>query len=255
LELNAISDSLSATSLLISEKAREKPLEDDTVYSRQNLLAVTPKTLESIVLSKALPLVQASPGGCYVEIDGEAIKKRRQELGLSIGDMAKMVGISRRTLYGYERRLARASVTVAYNLIYILGIPVAKPVNVFQRTHRQPKFHLLTRAKRAIARSVLLNRIFSKFARYPITAVKRAPFDFVMQLPEEKMKVIGGLAGDKELQLDRRVDEILSVSEVIQAHPVLITEGQKPTNRKILCIKSDQVSSIRNLGDYIANST
>jgi putative transcriptional regulator len=125
LELTAMSERVSASSLLISEKVREKPLEDDTVYSRYNVLAVTKKTFENIVLRKVYPLIQAGPGGYYVEIDAEAIKRRRQKLGLSIGELAQMMGTSTRTVYSYERGMAKASVSAAYNLICILGIPVA----------------------------------------------------------------------------------------------------------------------------------
>ncbi|MBS7633499.1 helix-turn-helix domain-containing protein [Candidatus Bathyarchaeota archaeon] len=215
LELKAISKCISAVYLLISMKAREKPLEDDTVYSRYALFAVTPKTFESIMLHNVFPLIQAGPGGCYVEIDCDAIRRRRQELGMSIGDMAKKIGISRRTLYGYEHGMAKASVATAYNLVYTLGIPVARPVNIFEKAKHQHKRCFLTKAKLAIAKNSLLSKVFRKFARYPITVVRKAPFDFVLSIPEEEVKIVGGVADSKEGTLDRRVDEILSVSTVI----------------------------------------
>ncbi|MEM3641098.1 MAG: transcriptional regulator, partial [Candidatus Bathyarchaeia archaeon] len=87
MELRIISENVSASSLFISEKTREKPLEDDTVYLRFNVFAVTLKTFENIVLRKIYPLIQAGPGGYYVDIDGETIKRRRQELGLSVGEI------------------------------------------------------------------------------------------------------------------------------------------------------------------------
>jgi len=253
LELKGVSECFSAASLIISEKAREKPLEDDTVYSRYNVLAVTQKTFENIVLRKINPLIQAGPGGYYVEIDSDAIKRRRQELGLSVGEIAEMIGISRRTLYGYERGMAKASVTAAYNLVWTLGIPVAKSINVFGKSIKQrPCF--LSKARYAIARSKLLHKIFRQFARYNITTVKKAPFDFVITVPEEKMKIIGGIARDKERELNRRVNEILSVSKVVQAHPILITEGRKPSNDDILCIREEELSKIKTPEDLIINA-
>ncbi|MEM3700863.1 MAG: helix-turn-helix domain-containing protein [Candidatus Bathyarchaeia archaeon] len=248
-ELKIISKYISAASVLVSEKTREKPLEDDTVYSRYNVFAVTPKTFENIVLRNIHPLIQAGPGGYYVEIDWEAVKKRRQELGLSVGEMAEMVGISRRTLYGYERGLAKASVTAAYNLIYTLGIPVAKSVNIFEKSKEQRKC-FLARAGHAIVRNKLLQRIFRKFARYNITAVKKAPFDFVVTVPE-KMRIIGGVASNNEKELNKRVDEIISVSRIVKAHPILITEGRKPTNKDIACIYKEEIAKIKNPEDLI----
>jgi putative transcriptional regulator len=249
-ELKVISQCLSAASLLIGEKTHEKPLEDDTVYSRYDILVVTSKTFENIVLRKAHPLIQAGPGGYYVEIDHESIKRRRQELGLSVGEMAEMIGTSRRTLYGYERGMAKASVTAAYNMIWILGIPVANPINVFERSTYQRKCFLST-AKLAIARNKLLRRIFRKLARCRITTVKKAPFDFVILFPDEEIRIIGGVADSRELGLNRRVDEILSFSKVAKAYPILITEEREPSNKDISCICREEMSKIKNPEDLI----
>jgi len=252
IELKVISSRVSAASLMIGEKTREKPLEDDTVYSRYDVLAVTQKTFENIVLREIYPLIQAGPGGYYVEIDGVTIKRRRQKLGLSIGELAEMVGTSRRTLYGYERGLAKASVSATYKLICVLGIPMAKPINVFKKSKNQSG-RFLTTAKRAITKNKLLQKIFRKLAHYNIVAVKKAPFDFLIDAKEGKMTIIGGITNNKEQELNRRVNEILSVSRVVQAHPILITEGQKPPNKDIFCICSEDLSKIRNPEDLIAN--
>ncbi len=240
LDLAVISKHFSAMSILISKKAREKALEDDTVYSRYHLLAVTQRTFEDMLLRRTFPLVQAGPGGYYVEIHGEAVKERRQDLGLSVGELAEMTGVSRRTLYSYERGTAKASVSAAYNLICILGIPVARPIDIFKKSRSQARSFLIT-AKHAICRSKLLQRVLKRLARYNITTVKKAPFDFLLDVPEEKVRIIGGVIGKKERQLDRRANEILSVSRVIQAHPILITEGEKPLNNDILCIHGEEL--------------
>jgi putative transcriptional regulator len=251
-ELMDVSECFSAASIVISEKSREKPLEDDTVYSRYDVFAVTLKTFEDIVLRQVYPLIQAGPGGYYVEIDGEAIKRRRQELGLSAGDMAEMVGISRRTVYGYERGMAKASVSAAYRLVWALGIPVAKPVDIFEKPKKRRKC-FLSKARRAISGNKLLQKMFRKFVGYEITAVRRAPFDFVITVPEGKMRIVGGVAGEKERELDRRVDEILSVSRVAKAHPVLVTEGKKFTDKDICCIGKEELLRAKTPEDLLAN--
>ena len=253
-ELQAIGESFSAASLLISKEAREKPLEDDTVYTRHDILAVTPKTFENVVLHNAPPLVQANPGGYYVEIDGEALKLRRQKLGLSVREIAEIAGISRRTLYGYERGLAKSSVAAAYKLVWALGIPVARPINILAKPSTQRKYCILSTAKRMFAKNKFWHRVFQRFSKWHVTAVKRAPFDFVISLPEESTRIIGGMANEKESGLSQRVDEILSVSKVVQANPVLITEGHGTMVKDIPCISSDDVAKIRNPEDLIASA-
>jgi putative transcriptional regulator len=254
-ELNDISKSISATSIMISQNAREKPLEEDTVYSRYNISAITPKTFENIVFRKTYPLIQAGPGGYYVEIDGPAIKRRRQQLGLSVGKVAEMIGTSRRTLYGYERGMAKASVTVAYNIICTLGIPVAKPSNVFERPAKEHRCLLLTTARRVIAKNRILMKVFMKFNNYGVTTVRKAPFDFIMTVPKEKTRIIGGVADDKELHLERRVDEILSVSRIVQAHPILVIDRLRLPNKNIRCVDSKELFETKNPKDLIGTVT
>ena len=62
-ELQKISGCLSAMPLIVGEKTRRKPLEDDTVYTRYDVCAITAKTLEDMFLRGVHPLVEAGPGG------------------------------------------------------------------------------------------------------------------------------------------------------------------------------------------------
>jgi predicted transcriptional regulator len=251
-ELKAIASHLSAASLVISQKTHDKTLADDTVYSRYAVFVITEKTIKNIALQTANPLIYAGPGGYFVEIDGALIEKRRKELGLSIGKLAEMIGVSRRTLYGYERSMTKASVSSAYNLAKTLGIPVAKPINVLEKT-RKPRQCLIVKAKHAIATQPLLQKIFKKFAFCDISAFQKAPFDFIMNPPNEKCMIIGSIAVNGEKQFDNRMKETLSVCRVINGHPLLITEKHKPFNRNIACVCIDELSAMQTPEDLIAS--
>ena len=65
-------------------------------------------------------------------------------------------------------------------------------------------------------------------------------------------RIIGGIANKKEAELDRRVNEIISVSRVTQARPILITEDQQRPEKDILYISSEDVSRIKNPKDLLA---
>jgi putative transcriptional regulator len=254
-ELKIIAGSVSAASLIISQKTHGKPLEDDTVYSRHAIFVVTEKTIKNIALRTANPLVYAGPGGYFVEIDGTLVEKRRKELGLSVGKLAEMVGVSRRTLYGYERGMTKASVSSAYNLAKTLGLPVAKPINVLEKTQKQRQY-LLMKAEYAIAgQSLLLKvfKVFRKFALCDISPVRKAPFDFVMNVPNEKYVIVGDVAMNDERHLGRRMEETLSVCRVVNAHPVLITEKRKPLSKDISCVCMDELSAMHTPEDLIAS--
>jgi len=250
-ELRVIAGRMSVVPLVISNKTHDKPLEDDTVYSRYSVYVVTTKTLKNIAFQTGFPLVNAGPGGYFVEIDGALIEKRRKELGLSIGKLAEMVGVSRRTLYGYERCMAKASVSSAYNLEKVLGAALAKPVNVLKNTRKQ-HVCLLSRAKRAFSSSLFLQRVFRKFAFCDISTIQKAPFDFVINVPENKCVILGAVLADGEVILDERTEEILSVSRVVNAHPVLITEKKQACRGDLLCVCAEEIATMRSPMDLVS---
>jgi putative transcriptional regulator len=251
-ELRKISGCFSATSIIIGEKTRRKPLEDDTVYSRYNICAVNLKTLEDAVLHEMRPLVEAGPGGYYIKVDGKLIRKHRQKLGLSVGKMAEMMGISRRTLYGYEREMAKASVSAAYKLEWVLGIPVVQLIDVFQPISQDAGF--LAKAKRRIVKHRFLQMVFGKFAQFDFKATQtdKAPFDFIAQCPEESLKIVGGVADKQERNVDQRADEIISVGKVVNAQPVFITDGEKIPNNNIPLIHSEDLMKMHAPEDFLA---
>jgi len=251
-ELQTISKCFSATRLIIGEKTRRKPLEDDTVYSRYNIYAINPKTLENVVLRGMYPLVEAGPGGYYIKLDGNLIRERRQERELSVGKMAEMMGISRRTLYGYERGMAKASVSAAYKLEWVLGIPVVQFIDVLQPTSHGAGF--FAAAKRIIVKYRSLQTVFRKFAQFDfrVAYTGRAPFDFIAQCSGKELKIIGGVADKKERNVDPRTEEIISLGKVINAQPVFITDGEKIPNNNIPLIHHEDLVKMRGPEEFIA---
>jgi putative transcriptional regulator len=236
-ELQKISGCFSALPLIVGEKMRRKPLEDDTVYTRYDVCAINAKTLEDMFLRGVDPLVEAGPGGYYIKLDGTLIRKRRQELGLSVGELAEMVGISRRTLYGYENEMAKASVSAAYKLEWILGAAVVQTKDVFQGPEM---VCFLAKARHIIAKHRRLKAVFRKFSQFDfkVTFTGRAPFDFIARCPEKGLKIIGGVADYGERNLGQRIREVKSLGEVIGAHAVFISyEGSQDEGVPLICHK------------------
>jgi putative transcriptional regulator len=251
-ELKVIADRVSAAALVVSQRTHEHLLEDDTVYTRYSVCVVTPKTLRNVAEQTAFPLVYAGPGGYAVEVDGALVEQRRKELGFSMGKLAELVGVSRRTLYGYERGMAKASVASAYNLAKALGVPVAKPIDVLQRTEKQCQC-LLHKSKRALEERQMLKKVFCNFAYCDISHVHLAPFDFVLNVPDERLVVLGAVAAGWEKFLNERVDEILSICRVIGAHPVLVTAKTVPSAKDILCVRLDELSEMHSVEELVAS--
>ena len=252
LELQAISSHFSGTPLFMSDKARERQLEDDTVYTRYDIYAVTLKTLEDVVARGMQPLVEAGPGGYYARLDGEAIRNRRMKLGFSIGKLAEQMRISRRTLYGYERGMVKASVSAAYNLEWILGIPVVRSIDIFKPV--PPNAGFFAAAKRLIIRNRFLRTVLKRLIKchFKVAATPRAPFDFIAQPPNQNVNIIGGVAYRGEKNIDERVKEILSISDIVNAQPLFITHGKLVPSSDIPWIRSDDLEKIQLATDLVS---
>src|SRR3989304_3787051 len=61
-ELRIIAGRVSAASLVISQQTHGKPLEDDTVYSRNAVFVVTERTIKNIAQQTATPGHEDGPG-------------------------------------------------------------------------------------------------------------------------------------------------------------------------------------------------
>ena len=238
--------------MLICEKTRGKPLEDDTVYSRYGVGAFTLKTLEDFLLNNAGPLIEAGPGGYYAQLDGEVIRKKRMERGLSIGKMAELMGVSRRTLYGYERGMAKASVSVAYKLEWGLGMPVVKPVNVFEFSKQTDGF--FAAAKRMITESRFMQFVIRKLLQFnfAVFQVGRAPFDFVAKAPKGETSILGAIVNEKDPNLGARSEEIISVSKIVEAQPIFVTDSRRVTVGNVPLLRLKDFEKIKCCEDLMA---
>ncbi len=251
-ELRTVAGFFGGAALFVCDKAKDRPLEDDTVYSRYGVFAISPGTLEDVIKRGFQPLVIAGPGGYYAALDGEAIRRRRLKLGLSMGKLAESLGVSRRTLYGYERGMAKASVSAAYKLEWLLGVPVVEPIDILTPAHRTRSF--LTVAKQVLVRNRLLHRVLKwlRRCRFEAFPAKKAPFDFVAECPETKLSLVGGVACSSDRNLDARMKEILSVSNIVGARSVFITDGRQIPENDIPLVYHEELAKMKNPKDLMA---
>ncbi len=101
-DLEVISRHLGGIPLIVGERAREAELERGAVYVRYGIYAISPATLYDYFVEKIPPLVYASPGGLYVNINGDALRELREQRNMSLGDLGQVLGVSRRTISKYE---------------------------------------------------------------------------------------------------------------------------------------------------------
>ncbi|HEY9245694.1 MAG TPA: transcriptional regulator, partial [Candidatus Methanoperedens sp.] len=134
-EMQFLSSHLQGHSLIIGEKTRDHSLEGGVVYLRFGIPAFDISTLEDYFIENIPPLIYAAHGGLYVNIDGSSLKDERIRKNISLGALASLLGVSRRTISKYEQGEMAASVDLALKLEEIMDRGFAVAVELFAQVH------------------------------------------------------------------------------------------------------------------------
>jgi putative transcriptional regulator len=135
-DLEVISRHLGGVPLIIGERARDAELERGAVYVRYGIYAISPSTLYDYFVELTPPLVYASPGGLYVNIDGEVLRDLREKRSMSLGDLGQVLGVSRRTISKYESGMG-TTLDVAIRIEEFFNTGVVRSINLI--LHEPPK--------------------------------------------------------------------------------------------------------------------
>lgn len=128
-ELKVLSRFLDGSPLLVGQRSSSHRLEEGVVYARQGIPAVNLETMRDLVLEGVPPMAYSAPGGYYVNIDGDVLKRARQERNLSLGELAEVARSSRRTISMYEEGMS-AMVDAALRLEEFLQVELVEPIDL-----------------------------------------------------------------------------------------------------------------------------
>ena len=149
-DIELISRLLGGIPLIVGERAREAELERGAVYVRYGIYAVSPATLYDYFVEKIPPLVYASPGGLYVNINGDALKDLREKRNMSLGDLGNVLGVSRRTISKYESGMG-TTLDVAIRIEEFFNTGVVESIDLIR--HEKPKAMAAKRRPAHISRA------------------------------------------------------------------------------------------------------
>jgi len=135
-DIELISRLLGGIPLIVSERARDAELERGAVYVRYGIYAISPATLYDYFVEKIPPLVYASPGGLYVNINGDVLKDLREKRNMSLGDLGHVLGVSRRMISKYESGMG-TTLDVAIRIEEFFDTGVVEAIDLV--LHEPPK--------------------------------------------------------------------------------------------------------------------
>lgn len=242
-EMKKLTRVLNVNPIVVGERFKCDFLERGVVYTRYGLPVINLATFYDFIVDGIFPYIYSAPGGYYVKLDGERIKEAREKLGISTGEMAKRLGVSRRTLKKYEEGID-TSLSVAAKIEEMLGTFALKQIDLLnfvddemeegETCFEGEEGEILDRL-RVIGLSV-----------YP---VKQAPFDAVSSVEERRI-----LTGIKQVRgIEKRARLLGKISETLEAKAAYITNKDCKINiGSVVFVLREELYSISSPKDFIS---
>jgi len=203
--MNTVSSYIGAVPVIIAEKAGNK-LENNVLYTRFDLYTLNFDTFVNSIKNK-FPFVRRTQAGFTVSIDGDKLKKKREEKGYSLNYLSKKVGVTSRMIDKYEKGDSEITVSKAMKIHNIFGSNVFNEINIFSANNKME------------------GRYDSDFSKkysdlgFEAADTKKTPFDIIAKKDNE---LILTSIGDKT----RR--DFSSLSKLLDADNLIIFNKKKP---------------------------
>ena len=232
-ELLSISRFLDGVPVVVGRRSCSSLLEDDVVYFRYGVPIMTYETLKNY-LQGMPPLITAAPGGFYVNIDGEMFHRMRNEMGYSVGHLARVAGVSRRAIRMYEEG-ERATIEVAERLAELMGTDFIKPINLWEEVWKEE-----VELRREINNEML--RIVEKMGAF-IFPTHRSPFHAISEMLNERI-----IVGIKERRIEEKARLIANISKVAERDSVIFMEHfSKEKIEGVPVVNKEELRRIRDM--------
>jgi len=206
-EMKKVSSYITASPIIIAEKAGLN-LENNVVYSRFGIFTLNIETFKNSIENK-LPFISRSKAGLTAFVSGDKLKKKREQLGLSLNSLSKKLGVSSRMITRYESGSQEITLKKAFKLYDLFGGDVFNKINLFDSS-LTPETNVKT-------------DITKKYTQLGFDAsdVKKAPFSVIAKKEKEIILTEVGDKANPNLQ---------PLSKMIDAHDLVIFRKKKPKN-------------------------
>jgi putative transcriptional regulator len=251
-QLKLLSHALPAAVVLVGEQTRKGKVEDNTLYERYGIPAVSYNTLKGALLNDVFPVVYAKRGGFYVHLNGEKIKDERKKSLLSLGALAETLGVSRRAIYEYERNEMDSTLETALRLEELLKTSITVPFNILslnaenEFTNESDKTRPLDDELEAS-----VSRVLSDLGLKVVWS-KGTPFDAITYTQQKSDLVVTGIGYASERKVQSRIQAVGSFSSVVRSlamfvldHPRSAIVGRVPV------VSTDELESMDDASELL----
>lgn len=217
-ELKTLAEALGASPLLIGERSGSGDIEEGIVYSRFSVPIICMSTLNDLLCENVPPFIFAAPGGLYVKLDSELLRSLRDEKNISLGTLADIAGVSRRTIQMYESGMG-AMIEAALRLEEYLETPILLPVDPLgykPEVAERPKLDM----NKYDPFTQEIFRVLTHIG-YSIRPTQKAPFEALTV--DRDVLILTGL-GQDESKIKEKARVVHDISQITGRESVIFIE-------------------------------
>ncbi len=219
--------------------------EEDVIYRRYGVVAVNLNTLRKIL--QGMPIfVMSERGGYYVKISQENLRRIRVQKNYSLGDLADLLGVSRKAVYEYERSRCKVFLEVARRLYDLFGWNIIEPINVFEEAS---KYKLDEDEKFEVRKEVRVACKRFEGLGFKILLTRYAPFDFLARY--KSCKFLAEV--NKEVEIEK-LSLLNCVSKILRSYAVVITRKGSDAGysmKRVSIVQESLLKEFENAEDFI----
>ena len=232
-DLSRASLALDSVPVVVSD---DPSLYDNIVYEKEGVFLMNERTLENMYLRPNEIIALYRKGSIYLVADKEAIRESRAKRNMSLGDVAYLTNLTRKTIYMYEREGGIVSVETAEKLVDVLGSETVKSITL--NVLKNEFLRKASKSVRGVDSGKVLEVLEPSGDVYPIK--KSAP-DYIVR-GEEIVTVIDASSKDRFYlpKTAKKVEECVKLSELVDGEvKVLVTPERKEVLEDELSTKID----------------
>ncbi len=219
-DLKKASVAYNATPLIISRLHGKSEIEEDVVYSRRGINVVNEYTLQNYLVKNEKPLVKNIQGTYLVRINPEKFRKKRIELGYSLGEIASLIGVTRKAVYDYEHGRIAVRIDTALRIAEVLGEDVFEPIELLTSLREEPKNRIEGDTPRSPIEKLLY--ILSRRRGYTFYKLLRTPIDYILGGKNTPLSIIYKTRNRREFRF--KIEQAEKISRTINTKPIIVRE-------------------------------
>lgn len=204
-EMERISAYINGSPMIVAEKAGYK-LEDNIIYTRFGMTTINFNTFVNCI-HRRYPFIKKTRAGLTALLLSKKLRQIREEKGMSIAELSKKIGVSRRMVQQYEKIDSLITINNAIKIYELFGHQVFGKINIFnfykEREHDE---------------SSDITKKFSQLG-FETIEMKKAPFDIIAKMEKD---IILTEVGDKA------DPNFISLSKLLDANNLVIFKRKKP---------------------------